>query len=310
MRTGLRLALLALTGALVLLLVACGDDDKDTGASTNDPRALLERAFAKPVDSGEVRARIGVGLEGMEGLDGPIALTVRGPFESRGEDRLPNADLDLGVKAGGLAFDAGLKLTDDKLYLEFQGDSYEVGDLPGGVEGASGKDGKGGGLAGLDLDPSSWLEDPELEDGREIGGDATRRITGSVDVEKAVEDLLSVLDSPEVKRELESEGDRLPALPELDDEDRDKLREAIKDVRFEANVDGDDVLRRVLVKGSFDVPSDAGIGGLEGGDISVDYVLEKVGGEIDVQPPRNPQPLGELLRKFGLTDPFGLTERQ
>lgn len=308
MPTGPRLVCLAVVSVLAVFLVACGGDDGGDDADTRDARALLSKAFSRSPDSGEVRLRVRVDLDGMEELDEPIALTVTGAFESRGEAHLPEADWRLAVNAAGLPFRGRLKLTDDKAYLEFQDDAYEVGSLRD-ISGDSDEGGDGELLTGIDLDPETWLDDPELEDGQEIGGDPTRKVTGSVDVEQVVRDLLGILRSPEVKRELGPQAELFDP-PELSEEDYDKLRDAIEELTFEANVDGNEYLRRLLIKARFDVPSDAGAGDLEGGDLSVDYVAEKVRADVEVRPPRNPQPLGELLRGFGLNFNFGPTERQ
>ena len=306
MRIRLRLALLAIAALLSVGLIACGDDDDGGGgAQTTDARTLLKKAFASPAESGDLRLKVSVDLDGG-GVEGPIGLTLTGPFESRGDASLPKADWDVSVNAGGLAFQGGIKLTDDNAYLEFQGDAYELGNLISKVPEDAREEGF---LENLGFDPASWLDDPKVEDGQDIGGDSTRRVKGAVNVEKVVRDVLGALDSPELKRDLGPAGD-LISPPELSEEDFDKMREAVDQFDFEANVDEDDKLRRILMKAKFDVPSDAGVGDLQGGTITIDYVLEKVGGEVDVEAPSNPQPIGQLLQKFGITDPFGLTERQ
>jgi hypothetical protein len=201
----------------------------------------------------------------------------------------------------------GLKITDDNAFLEFRGEAYEIGTRLFELAEDGGDEIGKKGPTDLGLDPASWLDDAKVEEGQDIGGDATRKVTGSVNTEKVVRDALDALSSPELKRQF---GGESPSPPDLSERDYDKLREAVDDVHFEANVDEDDVLRRILAKVSFDVPRDSGVGAPRGGRVTVDYALEKVGGDVDVDAPRNPQPLGELLREFGITDAFGLPRRQ
>jgi hypothetical protein len=77
MQTRLRAAVLALLSVLVLALVACGEEGG--GADTQDPRALLEKAFSKPVDSGHVLVDVALDLDGVQGMEGPISFSLRGP---------------------------------------------------------------------------------------------------------------------------------------------------------------------------------------------------------------------------------------
>lgn len=296
--------LLALLATLVLALSGCGGDDGG-GEGSEDARALLERAFGKQVDSADLKLEVKADLEGLDQLKGPISLTIEGPFKSNGPKELPNLDWD--VKVGGLGQDieAGLMVASENAYVVFRGQSYEVGEqLFGQIKRSfAQQQSQSGGRQSLEqfgVDPTEWLDDPKVEDGEDIGGDSTRKVSGDVDVKQVVKDVLEALRSPALRRQLESQGQAIPQIPEVDDDTIDKVADAIDELRFEVNVDGDDIARRFFAEAEFDVPEDVDAGALKGGKVSFSYVLEKVGIEPEIKAPANPQPLGVLLRQFGL----------
>ena len=297
--------LLALLATLVLALAGCGGDDGD-GAESKDARVLLQSAFEKQVDSADLRLDFKADLEGLDQVKGPISLSIEGPFKSNGPEQLPHLDWD--VKMSGLGpqnIDAGLIVTRDNAYVAFQGQSYEVGEqLFGQVKRSFAQQQKQSGsqpsLKRFGINPVEWLDDPKVEDGEDVGGDATRKVSGNVDVKQVVTDVLEALRSPALRSQLESQGQTVPQIPEVGDDTIDKVADAIDEFRFEVNVDGDDIARRVFAEAEFDVPEDADAGSLKGGKVSFSYVLEDVGIDPDIKAPSSAQPLGLLLRQFGL----------
>lgn len=306
--------LLALLATLVLALAGCGGDDGG-GEGSKDARALLEKAFDKQVDSADLRLDLKADLEGLDQLKGPISLSIEGPFKSNGPKELPNLDWD--VKVGGLPqdIDAGLSVTGDNAYVEFRGQSYEVGkqlfsQLKRSFAQQQRQSGGQQSLRQFGIDPAKWLDDPKVEDGEDVGGDSTRKVSGDVDVKQVVKDVLEALRSPALRRQLESQGQTVPQIPEVGDDTIDEVADSIKELRFEVNVDGNDIARRLFAEAEFDVPEDADAGPLEGGKVSFSYVLEKVGIDPDIKAPSNPQPLGALLRQFGLGTGLALPQQQ
>ena len=296
--------LLALLTILILSLAGCGGDDGG-GEGSKDARVLLQKAFEKQVDSADLRLDLKADLEGLDQLKGPVSLSIEGPYESKSPRQLPNLDWD--VKVGGLGQDleAGLAVTDDNAYVAFRGQSYEVGEqlfkqLRSSFAQQQRQSGGQQSLKQFGIDPTEWLDDPKLEDGDDIGGDSTRKVSGDVDVKQVVKDVLGALRSPALRRQLESQGQTIPQIPEVSDDTIDKVADAIKELRFEVNVDENGIARRFFAEADFDVPEDTDAGSLKGGKVSFGYVLEKVGIDPDITAPANPQPLGVLLRQFGL----------
>ncbi len=305
-RRPLALLCLLLVLALAVVVAGCGGDDGEGGAGgSQDPKALLERAFAHKVGSGELRLDLRAEVEGVEQLKGPLALSVAGPFKSNGRLRLPSLDLDIAVRGAGQRLSGGLVTTKDNAFVELEGQAYELGEDIARRYTSSQRRNPGRSLESLGVQPDSWLKDPEVKEGADIGGDSTRLVTGSVDIERVIHDFFDLLRSPTFRRQLERQGQTAPRIPEPDDKDLEKVKDAVEELRFEANVDENDVLRRVFVKARLEAPEDADAGDVKGADLSFGYTLEKVGGEPEIHVPSRARPFSELLRQFGLGGALG-----
>jgi len=84
--------LLALCAALGLVSAGCGSEKEDGGGgSSGEAKALLERAFERPVASGDLRLDLRADLEGVEPLAGPVDLTVEGPSDQTASESSPRS---------------------------------------------------------------------------------------------------------------------------------------------------------------------------------------------------------------------------
>ena len=208
------LVLLTIIATLALAAVAAGCGGDGGSGGSDDAEALLDKAFAKEVDSADLKIDMSADLEGVQQLSGPISLTIEGPYKSQGKEKLPLFDWDISAQGSGQSFSGGLVVTADNAFVEFQGTNYEVGtelfkSYTDQLEAQTAQGPQS--LKALGVDPASWLDDPEVEDGQEIGGDSTQVITGDVNVERAVKDFFDVLKSPAIKRQLEAQGRAHPA---------------------------------------------------------------------------------------------------
>ena len=133
--SALRRSRLPLLLALALVVptlgvTACGGDE----ASGTDESAqqLINQTFSgeKKVDSGKVNLDLSAKLEATGAaasqLEGPISLKLTGPFQSQGEDKLPEVDFDMTISAGGQKFTAGAVTTDDQAFIAYQGTEYKI----------------------------------------------------------------------------------------------------------------------------------------------------------------------------------------
>jgi hypothetical protein len=294
------LVLLAIVVTLALALIGagCGGDD---GGGSEEAAALLEKAFATQVKSGDIDLDITAEIDGAQQLRGPLSLTLSGPFKSDGPKDIPVLDWDIVAEGAGQKFDVGLTVTDDNAFVEFQGETYEVGTelfSQFKEQYAAQQPDQQPTLKSFGLDPASWLEDPTVEDGEEIGGDSTQVVTGSVDVEKVVRDLYSLTKSDAFRQQLEGQGQGVPDIPEPSDEDIQKVEDAVDELTLEVNVDDNDVARRLSLDGDFTVPEDAGDGEIKGGSLSFGYTLEEVGIDPQIEAPANAKPIAELIQQF------------
>jgi hypothetical protein len=291
------LRLLALVAVLSLIAAGCGGDK----GGDEKPGSLLAQAASKRIDSGEVRLRAAADIPGFPILGDKLLVTAEGPFAMQGSG-MPAVDWDVMLRAGGQSFPAKLTATDGKGYVDFQGLSYEVD--PEMLE-ALPHAGKGGApsLKATGIDPSRWLKGQKVEDGEEIGGDSTRLVTGTVDERAVLADLARVADDEDVRDRVERTKGPWK-LPEIGEGDLDRIAESIQDARVEVNVDDEGYARRVLASLRFTVPKDVKDAAFEGGTVSFELVIEKIGARVDVVPPSDPRPLSDLLDFAGLI--FGI----
>jgi len=292
---------IAVSLVLALTLAACGGDEG--AGSSEDATALLERSFKKTVTAGELDLNVEAALDGVEDLKGPLKLTLKGPYAQENPKAFPVLDWDVTAEGAGQSFKAGVIVTEDNAFVEYNGETYEVGtelfkQLKDQQE-AQQQSFSPQGLKALGIDASTWLKDAKVEDGEEIGGDSTQLVTGDVDIERVVKDLFKLIESPAVRQQLESQGQAVPDVPEPSAEDIKKIEDAIDKLALEVNIDEDDYVRRTFLDTDFTVPEGTEAGMLKGGSLSFDYTLTDVGNEPEIDPPTGAKPIQELLGQFG-----------
>ncbi len=287
------------------LLAGCGNDDTggdggSSGGASGDPMALLEKAFATEVDSGELELEMNVDVKGSEKLPVPVSVGVEGPFESRGKGKPPLVDWDIDVTGGGQGYSGGIVATEDNAFVKFRGQTYEVGKrLYEQFVRQQEQQSKSGPqtLQELGVDPSDWIDDVKVSDGESVGGDATRKVAGKVDVAEMIDDILDAAARPAIRKQLEAAG---RSFPEISDKDKEKVVDAIDEAGFTVNVDEEDVARKATFSVTFDVPDGVDAHGVSGGQLNFAYELPKVGGGVDITAPADAKPLALLLQQLGL----------
>jgi hypothetical protein len=290
--------LIALLAALALALVpsACGSNEGDAGSA----RELLKHATEHMAKSANLKFELEASLEGVDELKGPVKLGLEGPYRSNGQGKLPDFDWKLHGEAAGKSLDARLVAVGGNAFVEYGGTTYEVGQqLMGKLSQQLGRNQTDPQeLRRLGFDASEWLKDPEESDA-EAGGVPTKRVSGELDVRKALEDLDKLFRSPAVSGQLPPGG----AAPRIPQDAIDKIEDAVKDSHIEADVGRDDgLLRRESFELRFEVPSDQRdrLKGLEGGELKTTIELGDVNGDQQVTPPSGARPIEELLRRIGI----------
>lgn len=286
----LRPLAVALTAcALTAVSAGCGDDQDD-----KSPRTLLGEAAAKPIDSAEVRLRTTADVPGFPILGSKIDVEGHGPFVANGPDALPEFDWNVTLRGGGQTLPARVSGIDGKLYVEFMGQYYEADSEQLeklGFEAGSAKPAPTS-LAEFGIDPDDWLTNVKVSDGDDIGGDSTKVVTGRVNEQAVIEDLLELAPVDALGT---LAGD-VEGLPEASDENVAKATKAIDSAQVEVNVDDEGYPRRVYAKLRFTVPKDVKNTAIESGTIVFDLTLEQIGDvSVDVEPPFDPEPLSSLF---------------
>jgi hypothetical protein len=299
-----RLLLIVLAALLAALVVGCGGGDGE-GASADEDSSVdqvLEDTFSgeKKVESGKLDLAIKLDVQGGDQqLQGPISLSLSGPFQTQGEGKLPKFDMDAAFEGAGQNLEAGVTSTGDKAFVTFQGTDYEVSDqvfqqFKAGYEQAqkqSADKGNQQSLATLGIDPRRWLTDPKNEGEAKVGDTDTIKITGGVDVNKLLDDVNTALDKA---RSLGVEGsDQLPE--KLTDQQKQQAADAIKDLSVEIYTGKEDTtLRRMVVDTTIEAPDQGG-----SGTLSLDFQLLDLNEDQSIEAPSGAKPFDQLLGQLG-----------
>jgi hypothetical protein len=299
----LQAILLSLLAALALAVSACGGDDGgggDAASKDTDVDTLLSDTFKgnKDVKSGKLDLKLNIDAKGAEGVNGPITMSIGGPFQSEGEQKLPKFDIDFAFEGAGQSIKAGVTSTGSKGFVNFQGTEYVVSDqvfnqFKAGFEQAQ-KQGKeqNQSLSSLGLDPRQWLTNPKNEGDAKVGDDDTIKITGGVDVNKLLDDVNTALQKT---KELGVQGtEQLPS--QLTDAQKKQVTDAVKDPRVEIYTGKEDkILRRMVIALGITDPQ----GSSGSADIKLDLAISDLNEDQEVSEPSGAKPFDQLLSQLG-----------
>jgi hypothetical protein len=295
--------LLSLIAAAAFALAACGSDESSGGeeaSASTDVNELLTQTFSgkKEVKSGNLDLQLRIEAEGGEAqLDGPVSVSLKGPFQAQDDGALPKFKLDAAIEGAGQSIKAGATSTGDKGFLSFQGTDYAVDDqvfqpFRAAFEEAQKRSAdEGQSFASLGMDPRKWLTDPKNAGEAKVGDDDTIKITGGVDVAKLLDDIDTAL-SKASSLGLQGAGE----VPEkLTDEQRRQVLDAVKDPRVEIYTGKEDqILRRLVVNlGIEDAASSTS------GTVAFDISLTDLNEDQDIAEPADAKPFDELLGQLG-----------
>lgn len=297
------LLVLSLIAAVSLVVAACGGDDSSGGeeaSSSTDVNELLEQTFSgeKDVNSGNIAFSLKIEAEGGESeLEGPVTVSLEGPFQAQDDGRLPEFKLDASLEGAGQSIQAGATSTGDKGFISFQGTDYAVDDRvfqqfkAGFEEAQKNSSGEGQSFASLGMDPRKWLTDPQNAGEAKVGDDDTIKITGGIDVGKLLDDVNTALGKAS-SLGLQGAGQ----VPEkLTDEQRRQVLDAVKDPRVEIYTGKEDqILRRLVVNlGLEDAATDTS------GTLALDVSITDLNEDQDIAEPADAKPFDQLLSQLG-----------
>jgi hypothetical protein len=295
--------LLSLLAAVALIFAACGGDDSSSdraASSSTDVNELLTQTFtgAKKLESGNLDLKLQIAAEGGNSqLQGPVGITLKGPFQTQGDGKLPKFKLDAAIDGAGQNIRAGATSTGEKGYVAFQGTDYVLSDqvfdqFKAGFEEAqkNGSKGDAQSFATLGMDPRKWLTDPKNAGEAKVGDTDTIKITGGVDVAKLLDDVNTALGKAA------SLGQAAGQVPQkLTDEQRKQVLDAVKDPRVEIYTGKDDqILRRIVVNlGIEDAASKTS------GTVAFDVSITDLNEDQDIAEPADAKPFDQLLGQLG-----------
>jgi hypothetical protein len=298
----LQAILLALLAALALAFAACGGGGDEASEDT-DVDTLLSDTFKgnQDVKSGKLDLKLNVDAKGAEGVNGPITISVGGPFQNEGKQKLPKFKIDFAFEGAGQSIKAGLTSTGTKGFVNFQGTDYVVSDqvfrqFKAGYEQArkEGTSKQNQSLSSLGLDPRQWLTNPKNEGEAKVGDDDTIKITGGVDVNKLLDDVNTALSKA---RDLGVQGmENLPT--QLTAAQKKQVVDAVKNPRVEIYTGKEDkILRRMVVALGIVAPQGSGSSG--SADFKLDLAISDVNEDQEVSEPSGAKPFDQLVSQLG-----------
>ena len=295
-------SLLAVLSLPALALGACGGGD----IASKSPEDVLKETFGpnKSVKSGKVDVRVAFDAQGLPSVSGPLKLSLKGPFASSGQNKLPRFDFDVNLDVGGQALLAGAVSTGEKGWLKFAGTNFAVGDAAfERLRASYERDQKQAAASdnptfrALGVDPARWLASPEKAGAETVGGAETVHVSSAVDVPAFLEDLNKLLGRAGATGDAAGASGRIPSR--LTDAQRQQIQKSIKSARLDVYSGVDDgTLRRLTLRVAFDVPEDVrpAVRGLSTGTLSFDLVLSELNEKQEIAPPKTSRPISDLTQ--------------
>ena len=325
-----RFRTLIVASALALGITAgiagCGGDD----SSDVDPQTVIDDTFSndETVSSGDLSLSISGSAEGEQG--GSFDASLSGPFQGDPENAaaIPQLDwtgaLDFEAAGTSMSFEGAVTVTEDNAYVEYGGTAYEVGtetftqfkELAESAAAQQTESTEGQSFGELfiqgcetqlqsqgasdtsacDIDFASWLGELSNEGTEDIEGTDAVHISGAVDVEQMITDLV----------ELGTAVPNAGAAPT--EEQLQQVTDAVSEASFDLySGTDDDILRGLDFTVAIDPSAipDAEAAGVESVDVGFEMRLGGVNEDQEISAPSDAQPIEDLLGQFGI-DPSAL----
>jgi hypothetical protein len=322
------LAIFAIALLVPAAIAGCGGDD-DGGSTDEDPQTVIDETFNndQTVSSGNVTMSASISAEGEQG--GSFEGSLSGPYQSNPEDPTAVPQLDWTVSASGEGagaavgdFSAGLVITEDNAFVEYNDEAYEVGteqfaqlkeSYEAQTEGATDAEGasfqdacaqaveQAGGdpTAACDIDPTTWLTDLTNEGTEDVGGTDSIHIHGNADVQQMLTDI----------------GELVAAVPSagaqgFDPSQLGLLSGAVSDATVDVYSTVDDhLLSKIEVALALDLSAlGAAASAVPVETLDLDFTVEiaDINEEQTIEAPTDAKPIDELTEGFDIGGLGGL----
>lgn len=308
-RSPIALAVATAALALSLGLAACGGASSEK--SGESPQAVLNEATLQGIESGNIDLSLGLKAPGPEG--GDLDVSLSGPFQGEGEGNLPQLDMTATAKGSAkgkdVDFEGGLVLLPNTAYVNYEGTEYEVdpstyGFIEATLNRAQRESGAQGGAAGAaacqeeagKLKVADFLENGANEGSADVGGTATTKVSGDLDVSGALDAVLEVAESQACRVELAAAGP-LPSKAEVENA-KQELGSAVKSAHVDLYVGDDDIVRQISAQ--LQIEPQNGGKGPKSVELDLELKLTGVNEEQTISAPEGAEPLSKLFRKLGI----------
>ena len=295
--------------AVSLGLAACGGASSEK--SGESPQAVLNEATLRGIESGNIDLSLGVKAPGSEG--GDLDVSLSGPFQGEGKGNLPRLDMTAqatgSVQGKEVDFEGGLVLLPNTAYVNYEGVEYEVdpstyGFVEATLNRAQRESGAQGGAAGAaacqeeagKLKVADFIENGANEGSADVGGTATTKVSGDLNVSSAIDAVLEVAESQACRVQLAAAGP-LPSRAEVE-KAKEELGTAVKSAHVDVYVGDDNIVRQISAQLQIE-PRNGGKGP-KSAELDLELKLTGVNEEQTISAPEDTEPLNKLFRKLGI----------
>jgi hypothetical protein len=223
---------------------------------------------------------------------GDVGFTVSGPFDMAGGDG-GAAQLTTVLHCGAAQTQATVTAAHGHAYVSTGGRTYRMSGAESSA--VTSAVGQAQGFSGLHLD--QWITSPQVSSAGTVDGVAADRITGTLNVPVALQDILTL--------QARAQG---AAAPHFDSATQQQLRNVAQSSSVEVVTGHDDRLLRSLhatvdLVAALPAQARAQLGDLGSVHIDFSVALSRVNQSVTVQEPANPLPAADLPASGGQASP-------
>ncbi len=228
------------------------------------------------------------------------------------------AEATINASIAGQTIPVGLKAVDDKVWIQFMGQWYEVpADMMGtGTAGATSTTAKQADMAGVlqaltaaGVDPTTWMIDLKVVGEDSIDGTPTYHLSGSIDMNKIMTDVMKLMQDKTIQGMLPSVGSgvmgttgssiTMPSQEELQGLGS-QLGAMFKSVTLDMWIAKDTYqFRQVELNASIVPPAGQDAQGINGITLKAAISVAPATTPLTVTPPADAKPFSELEKSLG-----------
>lgn len=235
-------------------------------------------------------------------LSSPISVKAAGKIGNEPQ----KMDMTVKADAMGQAFDLGMKMDGETVYLQYMGTWYAIPkDMAEGITGASPAPDSAetqkltDAYKQLGIDPDTWASGYTIEGEEDVNGVATYHISQQIDIDKVATDISKLAGSASGLGSIA--GGETGSDPEEMQQTIDMLKAGVKDVKVEYWVGKDDsYIHKMQASAMLDVAAlpeseRQGAEGLESVDFSMTMNMSDYDQDFAVEAPADAKPFDQLF---------------